>query len=95
MKYSLGFWIPRRGFQIPAIAFEIFSSGTWIPDSYSFIPDSKTQDSGFHEQKFPRLRILEAKISRIPESGFPYMGRTRANFAVLCPDNTGRSYIPC
>ena len=39
------------------------------------IPDSKAQDSGFHKQKFPRFLILHAKISRIPESGFPYMGR--------------------
>ena len=38
-----------------------------IPDSYTCIPDSKAQDSGFHEQKFPRFRI--------PESGFLYMGR--------------------
>ena len=46
-----------------------------IPDSYSCIPDSKAQDSGFHKQKFPRFRIPNAKISRIPESGFLYMGR--------------------
>ena len=36
--------------------------GSWIPivigilDSYSCIPDSKSQDSGFHRQKFPRFR---------------------------------------
>ena len=55
------------GFQIPIVG--------GIPDSDSCIPDSKAQDSGFHKQKFPRFRILHAKISRIPESGFPYMGR--------------------
>ena len=54
------------GFRIPIV------SG--IPDSHSCIPDSKAQDSGFYKQKFPRFRILRAKISRIPESGFPYMG---------------------
>ena len=37
-----------------------------IPDSFSCIPDSK-----------PRVRISPAKISRIPESGFPYMGRDK------------------
>ena len=46
-----------------------------IPDSYTCIPDSKAQDSGFHKQKSPRFRIPNAKISRIPESGFLYMGR--------------------
>ena len=46
-----------------------------ILDSYTCIPDSKAQDSGFHKQKFPRFRIPNAKISRIPESGFLYMGR--------------------
>ena len=55
------------GFRIPIVR--------GIPDSDSCIPDSKAQDSGFHKQKFPRFRILHAKISRIPESGFPYMGR--------------------
>ena len=56
-----------------------------IPDSYTCIPDSKAQDSGFHKQKFPRFRIPNAKISRIPESGFLYMGRfmTNANVSAL------------
>ena len=44
-----------------------------IPDSYTCIPDSKAQDSGFHKQKFPRFRIPNANISRIPGSGFLYM----------------------
>ena len=52
-----------------------------IPDSYICIPDSKAQDSGFHKQKFPRFRIPNAKISRIPESGFLYMGRLFLRFA--------------
>ena len=47
-----------------------------IPGSYTCIPDSKAQDSGFHKQKFSRFRIPDAKISRIPESGFLYMGRS-------------------
>ena len=40
-----------------------------IPDSYTCIPDSKAQDSGFHKQKFPRFRIQNAKIFRIPLHG--------------------------
>ena len=40
------------------------SNGWWIPDSLSSIPDSKTQI----------FRIPQAKISRIPKSGFLYMG---------------------
>ena len=53
----------------------------WIPivseisDFSSGIPDSKAQDSGFHKQIFPGVRIPQAKISRISESGLPYMER--------------------
>ena len=57
---ELVFWIP-------------FLSG--IPDSFSCILGSKAQDSGFNEQNFPGIRILQAKISHIPESGFLYMRR--------------------
>ena len=57
-------WIPvslsvELGFQISILS--------KIPVSLSYIPDSKAQDSGFW--------IPRAKISRIPESVFPYMGR--------------------
>ena len=51
-----------------------FVSG--IPDSLSCVPYSKAQDSTFHKQNF----------SRVPESGFPYMGwfvwtpKSRSNF---------------
>ena len=64
---SLIFWIPRGGFQSSmklGFWIPIFSG---IPDSLRCIPDSKAQDSGF--------RIPQAKISRIPESILPYMGR--------------------
>ena len=61
---SHGFWIPRRGFRIPVTGFQIFSSGTRIPDS-SCQWDSRFQSPGFW--------IPLAKISWIPESGFPYM----------------------
>ena len=55
------------GFRVPIV------SG--IPDSLNSIPYFKPQDSGFHMQKFPGFWIPQAKISRIPESVFPYMGR--------------------
>ena len=82
---TLGFWIPRRGFRIPITGSRSFSVelGFWIRivsgilDSYTCIPNSKAQDSGFHKQKFPRFWIPNAKISRISESGFLYMGRVR------------------
>ena len=48
----------KLGFWIPIV------SG--IPDSLSCIPDSKVQDF--------RFRISKAEISRIPESGFAYLG---------------------
>ena len=54
---ELGFWIP-------------FLSG--IPDSLSCVLVSKAQDSGFNEQNFPGIWILQAKISHIPEYGFLY-----------------------
>ena len=57
---ELAFWIP-------------FLSG--IPDSLSCILGSKAQDSGFNKQNFPGIRILQAKISHIPESGFLYVRR--------------------
>ena len=68
---SHGFWIPRRGFRIPVTGFQIFSSGTRIPDS-NCQWDSRFLQlySGFQTSGF---RIPLAKISWIPESGFPYM----------------------
>ena len=65
-----------------------------ILDSYTCIPDSKAQDSGFHKQKFPTFRIPNAKISRIPESEFLYMGR---NFFLLnkCVDQVKNHLKSC
>ena len=74
----LGFSI---AFRSPGAAFQSFSVdwlGFWIlivsgiPDSLSCILDSKAQDSGFHKQNFPEIRILQAKISQIPDFRFPY-----------------------
>ena len=54
------------GFRIP------IDSG--IVDSLSCIPDSKAKDSGFHSNNLLDIGILQAKISRDPESVFPYIG---------------------
>ena len=72
-------WIVDSGCWIP-----VFFSGTgfWIPclrgisEYLSSIPDSKALDSGYHEQNFPGFWILQARISQILESGYPYMGRS-------------------
>ena len=61
IQESLGFWIPRHEF--------------WIPGTRFRIPIV----SGFLEQysifQSPGFWIPQAKISWIPESVFPYMGR--------------------
>ena len=68
---SHGFWIPRRVFRIPVTGFQIFSIGTRIPDS-NCQWDSRFLQlfSGFQT---PGFGIPLAKISWIPESGFPCM----------------------
>ena len=51
-----------------------------IPDFLSCIPDAKAEDSRFQvpQLKFLGLHILKKhKISGIPESGYPYMGRKK------------------
>ena len=62
-----GFFVCELGFRIP-----IFCG---IPGSLSCITDSRTQDFGFHQIRFLPFRIPEAKISHIPEYGFPYIRR--------------------
>ena len=58
-----------------------YATGPWIPivseisDFSSGIPDSKAQNSGFHKEIFLGVRIPQAKIFRILESGHPYMER--------------------
>ena len=76
---SLGFWILSREFRIPGIlgrSGRFFVSGSQIPD-FNRQWDFRFLDlySGFQS---PRLQISQAKNSRIPESGFPYMGQLLA-----------------
>ena len=59
IQVSLGFWIPRHAFRIPGTKFQSFFSE--ILELYS----------GF---QIPGFRISQAQISRVSESGFPYVG---------------------
>ena len=77
--------IPDSGYWIPD-----FVRGTWILGS------NRNWDSRFlwavyisgsikpwfadSPANFPRVRIPQAKISRNPESGFPYMGRMCSSY---------------
>ena len=50
-------------------------------ETLSRILDSKAQDSEFNDKNFPGFRIRQAKISQIPESGFPYIGPFQAQLS--------------
>ena len=50
-------WIPDSRYWIP-----VFVNETLSPDFKRYL------DSRFHKQKYPGLRIPQAKIFRIPES---------------------------
>ena len=56
-----GFWIPDNSYKFQCLSVEL---GFWIPIELS---------SGFQSQGF----WIPEKISRIPKSGFPYIGRNR------------------
>ena len=59
-----------------------------IPDFLSCIPDAKAEDSRFQvpQLKFLGLHILKKhKISGIPESGYPYMGRKKQSNILDAP----------
>ena len=68
-----GFWIPRRGFRINVMNSSVcqwnldsgFQSLVWFRNPWAVF-------------RIPKPRILDSgKISRIPKSGFPYIGRNR------------------
>ena len=101
---TLGFWIPRRRFWIPGTGFRSSSVELGfrilivcgIPDSLSCIADSKAQDSGFHKEEFPSFRIPQAIISRIPEPGFPFKGRSLTKTGKQFPEPfRSLSYLRC
>ena len=53
---SIELWIPRRGFRILCQKRIVQNpTATTIPDSSSFILYSKSQNFGFHRQKFPEF----------------------------------------
>ena len=60
--WDSGFHTVNSGFQVTGFQSLSMELGFWIPidcvipDSLSCILDSKTQDSGFLKQKFPRFR---------------------------------------
>ena len=60
------------------------SSGSWDSGSLSGILDFKAQDSEFQKKIFPGLWIPQEQITRIPESGFPYVERANGYFRILC-----------
>ena len=69
--FDSGFLTVDFGFQELDNGF--FVTGTWIPDSKrQLVSTFPGLYSGFQS---PGFWIPQAKISRIPESGVPYMGR--------------------
>ena len=93
------FWIPFPGFRILYHLYLGFRLQMldWRPDSLHCKTDSKIQDPRCHKQRFRRLRIPQAKISRITKSGFSYMGRRPVFKPKRCknlPFGTAHTYIP-
>ena len=54
-----------------------FVSGTGIPD---FLVGFQIPWNVFYKQKFPEFGIPHAEISRISESGIPYMGQQLSHY---------------
>ena len=79
-----GFHAMNFGFQV--LCFGLCVSGTWIPDSMNCILHCKAQVCRFRKQKFSRLRIPGAKISRI-SSVYIYFGRRR----ILIPESSEKN----
>ena len=74
--------IPRRGFRVSGTVFQSFLwnldsgfqslVGFRIPWAVFQIPKPRIPD--FTNEKFTTFRISQAKISFVPETGYPYMG---------------------
>ena len=72
IQVSLGFWIPRHRFQIPGPRFRILCQ--WNLDSgFQSLVGFRIHWAVFRILK-PRFAHSTRKISRIPDSGFPYRG---------------------
>ena len=62
-----------------AVDFGCFVSGTGIPD---FIVGFQIPWNVFYKQKFPEFGIPHAEISRILDSGFPYMEQQLSHYSL-------------
>ena len=92
--------IPDSRYWVP-----VFVSGTWTLDfncqwDSGFLKlCSEFQSPGFQisQAKFPRVRILKAKISQIPESRLPYKGQPkhRTHDRPLCSQSHYRLSVSC
>ena len=61
------------------VDFGCFVSGTGIPD---FIVGFQIAWNVFYKQKFPEFGIPQAEISRILDSGFPYMEQQLSHYSL-------------
>ena len=88
---SLGFWVSRCGFRIHVLDPSLcqwkldsgFPSSSGIPDSLSRIPIPKPRIPESIGKIFLDSRFHKQKISGIPDSVFPYMGRIMSIISVL------------
>ena len=79
-KTVLGFWIPFNAFWIPGAGFQSFP--VELGFEISFL--SRVFEL-YSEFQSPGFRILQAKIIQIPESGYPYMGRSISQSNIFWP----------
>ena len=65
---------------------KFFVSGTWIPDSLSYISESKAEDSRFHKQTFLDSGFHQQKFPRLwnTDSLFPYIKVLARSNAAFC-----------
>ena len=75
---SLGFWIQHRGFRIlgtgPRVIRQWNLASGFQSGFLELYRGFQSPGLRIPQEKFPRFWIPQAKISRILESGIPYMG---------------------